>query len=460
MTSPSVVDTDKDGLSDTDETNVYGTSPILADTDGDGMDDYTEVVLHGFDPDNAPLRFNPRVADVPVMNLRIVGAPLLTVRLTEANGQTTTFEVTQTEEVIFSETASETNSMSAEGTGGFSVTNTEELTVESNIDPTILIESEVVDEDEGGAVPPIEDVEDEDDDDDDAAATAPAGPVRVLITDAVSGTFSETSTFGVTLSLTYEQSRQIRRALTLAQAYSENHEIVASGGFLQILVEIENQGELPFQVTNLNFSAALIDGGGIEIPVGNLDIDTTFNNFQPYSLGPGEIAGPVNFSRDFLTLDQMASILADIRALVIRLGVYELTDDEDKPYAFDTLPMRSRTATVNIDYGAQRPMERYMVATNIDPAFPGVSIERALGDILRIGFNATPEGGLTAIRGIGVNESTDAAVSKNGYWDVQLRRDNGIDPKLFKLTAPYDLSAIKLHGGDVLRLRWVESKGP
>jgi hypothetical protein len=37
------VDTDKDGLSDWDEINIYHTSPYLPDTDGDGFSDGTEV---------------------------------------------------------------------------------------------------------------------------------------------------------------------------------------------------------------------------------------------------------------------------------------------------------------------------------------------------------------------------------------------------------------------------------
>lgn len=36
-------DTDDDGVSDYDETKIYGTSPYLSDTDSDGIDDGTEI---------------------------------------------------------------------------------------------------------------------------------------------------------------------------------------------------------------------------------------------------------------------------------------------------------------------------------------------------------------------------------------------------------------------------------
>lgn len=43
------VDTDSDGLTDTEETIVYGTNPALPDTDGDGFLDGNEV-FHGYNP--------------------------------------------------------------------------------------------------------------------------------------------------------------------------------------------------------------------------------------------------------------------------------------------------------------------------------------------------------------------------------------------------------------------------
>lgn len=44
------VDTDGDGLTDGDETTIYGTDPLLADTDGDGLTDGEEVNIYLTDP--------------------------------------------------------------------------------------------------------------------------------------------------------------------------------------------------------------------------------------------------------------------------------------------------------------------------------------------------------------------------------------------------------------------------
>ena len=43
-------DHDDDGLSDENETLVYGTDPYDADTDDDGLSDYDEVMVYGTDP--------------------------------------------------------------------------------------------------------------------------------------------------------------------------------------------------------------------------------------------------------------------------------------------------------------------------------------------------------------------------------------------------------------------------
>ena len=43
-------DTDGDGLTDADETGVYGTDPSLPDTDGDGVGDYDEAIRFATDP--------------------------------------------------------------------------------------------------------------------------------------------------------------------------------------------------------------------------------------------------------------------------------------------------------------------------------------------------------------------------------------------------------------------------
>jgi hypothetical protein len=48
--NPCATDTDGDGLTDADETNLHLTSPAHPDTDGDGLADGAEISIHGSDP--------------------------------------------------------------------------------------------------------------------------------------------------------------------------------------------------------------------------------------------------------------------------------------------------------------------------------------------------------------------------------------------------------------------------
>jgi len=48
--SPTKLDSDGDGLPDSEEIDIYGTNHSIADTDGDGLNDGDEVITHQTDP--------------------------------------------------------------------------------------------------------------------------------------------------------------------------------------------------------------------------------------------------------------------------------------------------------------------------------------------------------------------------------------------------------------------------
>ena len=49
-TPPPPVDTDRDGLSDNEEMNIFGTDPLVPDSDGDGLTDGDEIIIYGTNP--------------------------------------------------------------------------------------------------------------------------------------------------------------------------------------------------------------------------------------------------------------------------------------------------------------------------------------------------------------------------------------------------------------------------
>ena len=47
------LDSDGDGITDSNETDVYGTNPNNPDSDSDGLNDYVEIFTTGTDPVDA-----------------------------------------------------------------------------------------------------------------------------------------------------------------------------------------------------------------------------------------------------------------------------------------------------------------------------------------------------------------------------------------------------------------------
>jgi hypothetical protein len=138
-------DTDGDGLNDAEELNVYHTSPLDPDTDGDGLDDYKEVVTLGFDPNDNPFRYNPRVADVPVMAVVIANDPVVSIGYTEDNVNvgTITYSASQsqgwseTEGPTWAQAQSDTYSVAQTNGNDFTQSNTNDNTVSNTNDHSV-----------------------------------------------------------------------------------------------------------------------------------------------------------------------------------------------------------------------------------------------------------------------------------------------------------------------------------
>lgn len=442
-------DTDGDGLSDTDERSIHHTSPTMADTDGDGFSDYDEIVTKAFDSQSAPLRFNPLVADVPMLEVEIASIPWLTLHLTDINGETRTIEVDQTISNTWGEAVSNTQSV----TQGFeesltdafrrAVTTTEEESL--NVLRRDAGATTSTPAPDAGVPEPTDDSNGGD-------------PVLASITNGVANLNERTTTFGqarsteVTFSFTAEQSREYTEAFTRADSYSQTHEIQASGGSLEVMAFIRNRGNLAFQVTNLFVAASVVGDDGAELPVANLELSSTLSNFQAFSMSPGQEIGPVTFFNDDITLEQSALMLRDVRTIRLRIGAFELKNENSRPYNFDVPTIRGRTAAVNIDYGDLHPPEWYMVATNLDPARAGLNVYRAMTEVLRIPFECEPATGRVSVRGVGASDGDD------GRWCIFHRhRADGEDKSIpYCSDEPsFDCNLIELRAGDLVRLSWM-----
>jgi hypothetical protein len=440
---PTPTDTDGDGLSDVDEVTIYGTSPVLADTDGDGLSDGTEVIKLAFDRANNPYRFNPRIADVPVEAIRFVGPPDVTIQITETNGESVTFETQRAVTTTVSSSTTTANSQSQTDTQSTTDTASRDVSVTAPLVQAVAARTDVFAVSDAGA--DAADAADGTTSDNGSGAT-------VTTSEGSSSSVNPSTSFSTTFAFSDQETTENAQTLSETRSFSQSHDVAASSAVLVVAAVLENQGHVAFRVTNIELTAVITFGPDNVVPLGNLTIDTPITTYQPFSLAPHEETGPINFDRTGLTLEQASRILGAASGITISTAFVELSDSRGVPFAFDFDEIGAKTAAVYIDYSGERPTERYYVATNLDPAHPGITVAKALDEILAIPFESD-EHGLTSVRDLGTPDGG------SGGWIVKHYHDNGLDleelphPRGSPL-APTDFKSIQLRAGDVLRLTY------
>jgi hypothetical protein len=360
-------DTDGDGLQDGVEFNVYRTSPILADTDGDQMPDPEEI---------AAGNRNPLVSDLPSPRISIGNVNLqLDTRFmfTSETGELVT-EDKSVESTITrgeDETFSTSNENSTKKTLEFS----QELQASFNAGPGIV---------EGVDIQ--------------ATAGSRQGSERgnTFTTSQESARHSEEAYHE---SLTTSTARDIRESIT--------REVVDAT--MKVAVSIDNVGEIPFTVSNLELSAQSQDPLDRRrmIPVAALVPENEgLGSVNIGALGDPS-RGPFVFKTASVFPQQVQELMKNPRGLVIQLANFDITDNEGNNFAFTSQEVLDRTAGVTFDMGDGR-VESYRVATasTHDPAngrpsgikmsylFEIIGLERYV--TIRDGGNGVAESAATA----------------------------------------------------------------
>ena len=407
-------DLDGDGLSNADEL-AAGTSPVLTDTDGDGISDGDEILLLGFDAEDDPLRFNPLVADLPVLGVALVSPPVIKLVLTDIKSETKVFEVDRTQENAVTVDQSETDS----------VTQTIEMDTLSQSATTFT----------NGV----------------AGDTTISYDIAKILTQDTSFSFTKTQTV------------ENVKSITEIEAFSQTHEIDVSGGVLRVLVSLANLGNIPFRVDHIVLSAQIPDPSNPSkfFPVGNLVYDTSQNytGFPSFSIPPGGVFPAVTFVNTTLDLETALQVLKNKGELLITIATFELSDVDGRPFGFNLTDIRARDALIVIDYAGHRRPERYFVAANADPNNPGVTAGKALKDILRIPFETAGAG--SSLVGLRNDPNVSANPQSNSFWLAVQVRNNGLGTvatRFSPLQSAYDFENIKLRGGDTLFLVFMEDK--
>ncbi len=414
-----VEDTDGDGLTNCEELEL-GTAPQLADTDGDGFSDFEELVDFGFSAENNNYKFNPRIADTPRISVEITSAPRLFLDYDDEMGMELSHEVERSSGSAATRTSatSDSNSQAIEYTEtvGGSVTVGAEVSfpggVSASAEATVSYESSVATSRES------------------------------------SHTFSR------------EQGVENSSGLAEAEGLAASEGTSIHGGGIDITVDVVNEGDIAYTVTNVALSAFMTTPyRTLKVsPVGGLSFDTMLD-FPEFTYAPGQRNGPFQFSKNDLDTAAALALVGDATNLNVRVVAYELTDEDGRSFTHDQTQIWARTATIIVDYdvvdrdSAALSTERYQVATNTDPDVLRISVADAMRGALRIPFETTADGSLSSVR----ERRNDA--TRAGYWTVVHKSTDGVTDSIVKYGAadgPYDFNALELKSGDILHLVYVQ----
>lgn len=377
----SLVDTDNDGLSDSEEITI-GTHPNVADTDGDGFLDKEEV--DNWDQfSGTHLRFNPLVADVPRLRMERLGAPVIQL-------YATTTESGSVSKGMSEENEDEVQTITERGRENTNVIEEEHA---------VNVNGEV---ETNGAV---------------TTARAEA-----------SYDYNHTDT---NTEVNYWNETTVE---TNRQASSEYYETInsetvqTSGGEIKVLMGLLNDGDVSYTLNNMNISAFMEnpESPGDLIAVGTLLFDGDMT-FTPPPLGSAVQPSDNDFTafnfvyRAENNPEEISRILENSNRLVFQAANVSLTGQRaDVDLNLAAQNVRARTAEVIIDYGDNFdvPTERYRVAID-DGANETLSFDDLMRKRLNYTYTFSAEAftgvtesntGLSSLRGVAMNSAT------NSYW--------------------------------------------
>lgn len=411
------LDTDNDGVPDVDEVNVWRTSPTVADSDGDGFDDGVEINDLAFDPEVNNFQFNPLIADRPELDIELALAPVIYAVYETTSGTT---------ETIGRERSTETRAANTRSWGGSSSYAVEQ--------------SHTV----GGS----------------------AGFSGWSFEASVSYEYSYSTTNETSSEWSEEQTTENAETNAAMESFESSNEIATTGGVLGISVEVRNPGNIAYFLDNLTLTAYELDPLNPEniSPVGTLTFLDGLDTFPRTRLEPGESSAPLTFDTE-LDLPTTKALLRNSRNLMIAPATSLVEGDGTVDFELAATAVNARTAEVIIDFGDERPAERYRVSTVSNGEDNFITAETAFRDVLRIPyeqgtvpFRRTEDGVaedtlpmLTSVRNLGTSDEDTT------LWTVihSFSIENGASTDVRQyhpLSSELDFGALELRKGDTLQL--------
>ncbi|UCE58490.1 MAG: hypothetical protein JSU63_13730 [Phycisphaerales bacterium] len=318
-------DSDGDGIRDWRELSYFKISPLFPDTDGDGLEDGEEVTLQNRDP---------RIADLPDPGVEVGEVAL---RLD------TRFAYTDTVGESRSVSKSTSSTLSQSDTRTYSTSDA------STTQHAVNVSTEIGASHKFGVT---------------------GSGVEASLKVNVGYGYTRSNTFTASQSSTEQTQRQFQESLTtdvtrdITQAVTRTVE----GASVEVLVTVNNGGDIPFTVRNIQLTGLLQDPYNRRsfLPVATLlpasalegggEFEVTLGPFIP-------LRGPFVFKSSEVFPSLVEDLMKNPRGLIFEVANFDIEDEEGRNFAFVSQEVNDRTAGLIVDYG-NGEVERFRVSTH------------------------------------------------------------------------------------------------
>lgn len=318
------LDSDGDGLSDIKEIYLYDTNPKSADTDGDSWNDGEELADGMFNPNN-PTSFNPKIADVPSLEIASVLSPKIILKVETTSGSSKNITVSEGKENSSSMTISSESSRSSSLENSWQISTTQGWEVGLN--------------------------------------NKWVGSISV----GYSGSYTSTDGF----SWGSEEQTAVAESFEKAVSEEVSEGSTILGAELCNQVKLTNTSAIAYTIESLVLSASIyrVSGNSSIQVIADLVRDGASTDWKA-TLKPNESTEAL-FCNTNLPVERIKDLIYNADALILGASTQKITftaaDKNTMDFTEAYTKVNGKTANVIIDYGPGaigKEIERYFVATN------------------------------------------------------------------------------------------------
>ncbi|MBP5706211.1 MAG: InlB B-repeat-containing protein, partial [Spirochaetales bacterium] len=321
-------DTDGDGLTDYEEISTWLTDPTNKDTDGDGWTDGEEI--RGLYNPQRNI-FDPRIADVPQIDVVIMGQPVIEFNYSKGSTHVDTVSQTLTDGNVSSRSHSQSNGKTS------SISHSHSLTVGVSVDHSwgqVGIGNFL--------------------------GFKNKTTVKGDTTNSVSGSNSDSYTFS------RNESESFSRNISNGRTSSDTTSKTWTGGKITIMAKFRNPGNIAYTVDKMNVSITRTpnNSAAFDIPVAAIELSSVG------TIPPGGETGQFVLKKD-LTVSETEELLKWSNAINIRIAGYSITiqksadSNAKNDFTGALTRVKNQCAAIDIDYGPNSGLtpESYFVST-------------------------------------------------------------------------------------------------